>query len=318
MRNLGVRPANGGDVAQILEVLRLALGEPVLLRRTEALWDWKHQSNPFGESLILVAESEGRIVGVRALMRWELKTPTGSTLKCLRPVDTATHPDFARRGVFKELTMSAIEIARSEGVDLVFNTPNSKSRPGYLKMGWTDVGPIGVLVRPRLGRALKPNGSGPPTIAEAAPQLDPLEGVAPVAIDREPRGLRTPREPKYVSWRFTQHPTARYGWLSDGKGSGLVARVGVRMMRTELVISDLIGVTEASVVRRAAAQAMTRYLAGWFSRRTPERRAAILGGMIPVPGLRTLNLVALPISELDFDVFDLDSWDLSTSDLELL
>jgi len=318
MSDLGVRRADAGDVAEILEVLRLALGEPPLLRRTEDLWNWKHESNPFGRSLVLVAESEGRIAGVRALMRWELKTPTGHKLRCLRPVDTATHPDFARRGVFKELTTSAIDIARSEGVDLVFNTPNEKSRPGYLKMGWRDVAPIGVLVRPRLGRALTPDISGPPSIEEVAPQLDPFEDTTPVVIDREPRGLRTPREPDYLSWRFAQHPTARYGWLGDGNGSGLVARVGVRRMRTELVVSDLIDVTHPRVVRRAAAQARARYLAGWFSRHTPERRAAILGGMLPVPGIRTLSLVALPLNVLDFDVFNLDSWDMSTSDLELL
>jgi hypothetical protein len=40
--------------------------------------------------------------------------------------------------------------------------------------------------------------------------------------------------------------------------------------------------------------------------------------MLPVPGLKTLQLVALPLTELDTDPFDLRSWDIATSDLELL
>ena len=37
----------------------------------------------------------------------------------------------------------------AEGVDFVFNTPNDKSRPGYLKMGWEEVGRVPITVRPR-------------------------------------------------------------------------------------------------------------------------------------------------------------------------
>ena len=83
-------------------------------------------------------------------MRWRLTTPGGGELSCVRAVDTAVHPDFQRRGLFRSLNEAAIEIARDDGVDLVFNTPNAQSRPGYLKQGWRDVGPIGVMIRPGL------------------------------------------------------------------------------------------------------------------------------------------------------------------------
>ncbi len=36
-----------------------------------------------------------------------------------------------------------------DGVDVVFNTPNDQSRPGYLKMGWSEVGRVPVAVRLR-------------------------------------------------------------------------------------------------------------------------------------------------------------------------
>jgi len=313
-----VRQATPADVPGILDTLRSALGETPLLQRTADLWAWKHEHNPFGHSLVLVAAKDGVIAGVRAMMRWEITTRGGETLKCLRPVDTATHPDFLRQGIFRELTMSAIEQARSERVHLVFNTPNEKSAPGYLQMGWQKVADIGVMIRPRLGRAVSPLPDRPPSIAQIAPGLKPAPHM--VLSDetpwRDPMGLRTPRTGSYIRWRFTAHPTASYGFLEEEGGGILVARANWRGGTSELVLSDLIGAGQGSI-RRVARTSKARYLAGWFSPSTPERRTAILAGMIPVPK-STLRLVAMPLVDLDMDVFDLASWDLTTSDLELL
>ena len=313
-----VRQATPADVPGILDTLRSALGETPLLRRTADLWAWKHEHNPFGRSLVFVAAKDELVAGVRAMMRWEMTTPVGENVKCLRPVDTATHPEFLRQGIFRELTMSAIEQARSERVQLVFNTPNEKSAPGYLQMGWQKVADIGVMIRPRLGRAVTPSSDGPPSIAHIAPGLEPAPHM--VLSDqtpwRVPVGLRTPRAEPYLRWRFISHPTASYGYLKDEAGGMLIARANSRMGRSELVLSDLYGVGARSI-RRVARASKARYLAGWFSPSTPERRTAILAGMIPVPR-STLRLVAMPLVDLDMDVFDLASWDLATSDLELL
>ncbi|MGH8915715.1 MAG: hypothetical protein ACRDZM_14515, partial [Acidimicrobiia bacterium] len=61
-----------------------------------------------------------------------------------------------------------------------------------------------------------------------------------------------------------------------------------------------------------------RYMAGFFSKGSPERRSAMAAGMLPMPGVRALRLVALPLTDIDIDVFDLGCWDIATSDLELL
>ena len=54
----------------------------------------------------------------------------------VRAVDTATAPDVQRLGIFSRLTTEALEVCRADAVALVFNTPNDKSLPGYVKMGW--------------------------------------------------------------------------------------------------------------------------------------------------------------------------------------
>jgi len=313
--DLEIRPARPDDVTAILEVLGAALGETPLLKRTPELWGWKHESNPFGRSIVLLAWFGDRIAGVRALMRWDLLTAHGHRVQCVRPVDTATHPDFERRGVFKSLTLEAVDLAKDSGINLIFNTPNPRSGAGYLSMGWREVGAIGAMVRPRIGAAVPGGGDEAPAIDKVAPGLN---GFRPIEKpDRPPRGLRTPRTEEYQRWRFGSHPTVRYGSIPEGNGAAMV-RVGVRAGRTELVLSDLLGGAGRRAVARAGAINRGAYLAGFFSKGSPERAAAVKGGMFPVPFVKTLQLVALPLTELDTDPFDLRSWDIATSDLELL
>jgi hypothetical protein len=313
-----IREAGAADVPGILETMKLSLGETPLLKRTPSLWEWKHHQNPFGRSIVLVADHQGVIAGVRALMRWDLQTPSGAVVKCVRPVDTATHPRFLRRGLFRRLTMNALDIARDNAIDLVFNTPNEQSAPGYLKMGWHHVSWIGAQVRIRIGRAAVPSDSAPPSIEDIAPGVAPAPRIPRSLLSEPARAMRTPHSEQYLDWRFKAHPSASYGWVAGSHESGLVVRASTRRGRSELVASDILGVPHPSPVRRAAKASRARYMAGWFSPGSPKRPAAIRGGLLPVPGVRALRLVTMPISDLEDDPLDLTSWDLSTSDLELL
>lgn len=301
------------DVDEVLELLRASLGEPPLLQRTPELFAWKHFDNPFGESISLVATAADSIVGLRSFMRWNLRTPSGATVRCVRAVDTATHPSFTRRGIFRRLTEEGIEVARSRAIDLVFNTPNAKSGSGYLSMGWTEVGPIGVLMRPTRHflnlRSRHETARLPDAIEPAHWKRIPLSRAA--------IGLRTPRSESYLNWRFGSHPTARYFKVETQSGQAIV-RPNMRKGRNELLISDLFGRETHRAIKRAARSTNARYLATWFSQGTPERAAAMRAGLIPVPKVTALTLMARPLQELDIDATDMASWDLGLSDLELL
>jgi hypothetical protein len=228
-------------------------------------------------------------------------------------VDTATHPEFRRMGIFRNLTMAALDEARADGVDLVFNTPNADSGAGYRSMGWGDVQPIGVLVRPkRPWRSKMAPGSDRSGIIESG--RDPVFHGEP---DRPASGLRTPRTDEYRTWRFGNHPTAGYRMVDHPDGA-IVLRPNIRNRRSEVVVSELVGDVGRRAFRAAARASDAHYVACWFSLDSPERTAAAKTGYIPVPGLTTLTQVALPLTELDRDVFDSSNWDLGTGDLELL
>ncbi|SDS79681.1 Acetyltransferase (GNAT) domain-containing protein [Gillisia sp. Hel1_33_143] len=118
------------DVPEIIDLIHLGLSD----KNTEASFLWKHYENPFGKSLGLVACDQKKIVGVRMFMFWEFMKE-GTIVKAIRPVDTIIHPDYRGKGLFKDLTMTGLAKFK-DSYDLVFNTPNNNSLPGYIKMGW--------------------------------------------------------------------------------------------------------------------------------------------------------------------------------------
>jgi GNAT superfamily N-acetyltransferase len=129
-----IRRATEDDIPAILHLAHLTLGweqSP----RAEQFFRWKHLENPYGESPMWVAVQRGDIVGFRAFVPWHLRAADGRTIKAARAVDTATHPDYQRRGIFRNLTLHALDELAEHGIELIFNTPNKKSLPGYLDMG---------------------------------------------------------------------------------------------------------------------------------------------------------------------------------------
>lgn len=99
-----------------------------------AWFEWKHLRNPFGKSIGYIAEENGEMLGVRLFMQWQFRC-NGQVFKALRPVDTVTRPRARGKGIFTSLTRRALEECKGK-YDFIFNTPNQKSLPGYLKMGW--------------------------------------------------------------------------------------------------------------------------------------------------------------------------------------
>ena len=82
------------------------------------------------------------VLGVRLFMRWDLEWGA-RRIRAVRPVDTATVPQARKRGVFKSLTRLAVAaVVEDPEIDLIFNTPNEQSRPGYAKLGWTILPPL--------------------------------------------------------------------------------------------------------------------------------------------------------------------------------
>jgi GNAT superfamily N-acetyltransferase len=329
---VSIRPYTDDDEADVLALLDASLGSGPAGRRTPEFFRWKHVDNPFGRSLMLVAESEGRIVGLRAYMRWRF-VASGEPVRAVRAVDTATHPDVQRRGIFSKLTREALEQLKGQA-DLVFNTPNEKSLPGYLKMGWRTVGrvPVRVRVRHPLRFVRRARSARASTAAEPSTRanvsLDPHEILTEASVGRllagygDPR-LTTDRSVAYLRWRYLGAPILGYRSMTDSDDGDLLSiglfRVRPRGELLEATVGDVLGgdrAAAARVLRRIARAAPVDHVTCSFPSGTTLSRASAAAGFIPA--MTGPTLVALPLSDrIGRDVGDLSSWALTLGDVEV-
>lgn len=267
MSDLTIVAASPEHEGQILALGRRALGWADDPRVTD-LYRWKHDLNPAGRSPRWVALDGDRVVGFRVMMRWRF-SEAGSPVTAVRAVDTATDPAHQGRGVFRRLTLHAVETLTAEGVDFVFNTPNSKSRPGYLKMGWVEWGrpPVGVLVRPRSvprvarARTAAEHWSQPCSVGMAADTYFASDEARIDLADRPEGRLATEHSRAFLTWRYglghLRYRALTTGDLPRGERLG----PGVAVFRTrrrgpalEATVSELLAPRERA--RRALVRAV--------------------------------------------------------------
>lgn len=250
MSEISVRRADPADRPGVIALCRETLGwstdDP-----DEAFFAWKHDDNAFGPSPSWVAVASGRIVGVRVFMRWEFLDADGQHLTAVRAVDTATSPDWQGRGIFNRLTLGALPELRSDGIDFVFNTPNEKSRPGYLKMGWSQVGRLPVSMRPTradsLLRALRARTAADRWSIDVSLGEDPASSFADdaeveklLAAVPSQRRIRTARSASFLRWRYS-FPDLRYRVVPIGdslRDGVVVLRFRRRGAALEAVVCD--------------------------------------------------------------------------------
>jgi len=336
-----VRAASERDLPRILDLLALSMGGESHASRP-AYWNWKHVLNPFGSSPCLVAEAGDDVVGVRVFMRWKWRSGATDHL-AVRAVDTATHPDWRRRGIFSRLTRALLERCEQRGVAFVFNTPNSRSRPGYLKMGWQEVERAALLVRPqrplrvlRAGfRALAGRegvaGSAalPMRGAETAADLFASRAFPELVAPRRERDERyhTVRSPGYLRWRYELVPFPEYGavWVEEPVGAAVVFRVKQRLGLRELSICELLrspepGASQATsrVLRKLVETVDADYVVACAVADSPEREVLLRSGFLPARVLGpTLVVRPLAVPTTAPDPTAPASWRYGIGDLEL-
>ncbi len=234
-----IREANTKDIPEIVEVLKASLGEQDL-PLSKDIWNFKHVDNPFGRSLVLVAEENGIIAGVRAFMYWKWQY-LNKFYSTFRAVDTATHPDFQGKGIFKKLTLEAIELAKLQGDQFIFNTPNEQSRPGYLKMGWETVDKLTVALKPAytsFWKFHKKDISYSVSNNSKEKDLQLLCKLWNLKMERS-KGLFTPKSVEYLHWRYQANPLQDYEVFID-EGIYMAGYVKKRRGFKELRIAECI------------------------------------------------------------------------------
>lgn len=319
-----LRRAEPGDRAEILALLSKTLSW-VPDELFERFFAWKHEQSPFGPSPAWVAIDGARIVGFRTFMRWAFDDRGGVTRRAVRAVDTATHPEYQGRHIFSRLTLHALEELRTEGVDFVFNTPNERSLPGYLKMGWTEVGRLATTIRPagpaglaRMARARVPADRWSLPTRAGRRALEVLEDtrLASLLDALPPVGaLSTARTPAYLAWRYGFGPLEYRALTLGGDPAEGVALVRLRRRgrAVEVTVCDVLAPDRAA--ENAVARSIFRTFAADYAIRI-DGAIADRAGFFRLPGQGPM----LTYRRLNDDSPHTDRahWNLQLGDIELM
>lgn len=334
-----IRPYDDEDEPGVLGLLQAAFGRwPHLVedQDPEEAFRWKHLANPAGRSLMMVAESDGTLIGFAAWMKWKV-TAGGTVFEVLRAVDVAVDRRYRGQGVYAGLVREATLHFVPE-VAFTLNAPNDLSRRGSITAGGQELGAFALLVRPRaplrsavrLARDGTRSGRlrGNPAIEaeSAAHALSDREQVAGFLAQIEhPNGrLATVKDLDYLTWRYgilrAYRAVREY---QDGRLAGMAFfRVRRRQRSWISIVCDLLvrpgdRSTARQLLRAVAHAAPVDYLICHFAEDSAARRAAIQRGFVrlrsgPAPVVRQL------VENIEPDPTSQSSWAISLGDLDLL
>lgn len=327
--DLVIRAAEPGDDAQVVALLRASLNkadDP----HYEAFLAWKHRHNVFGQSPAWVALHDDQVVGYRTFLRWGFLDAEGREVRAVRAVDTATAPSYRGLGIFRTLTLQGVAELTMAGDAFIFNTPNAKSRPGYLKMGWSHLRRLPVGVLPASPGALRRMVTARAPAAIWSEQTEVGLDASGALADRRfaeallqyapNKGLRTDRSPEYLVWRTSFAPL-HYRLLlandDDPARGGIIFRLRRRGDAVEAaVIEQLVPdwTTGVGLLRRLLRQTGADYAIGL---RTGSSWAGLRpgpsAGLIPLPKQGPL-LAARPLAASPPPA---KAWTLTLGDIEL-
>jgi hypothetical protein len=176
-------------------------------------------------------------------MQWQW-IRNGKIYRSVRAVDTATHPDYQGKGIFKKLTQQQVADCKDQGIHFVYNTPNSSSKPGYLKMGWVEQGkmPLKIkLLRPLAMIRSKWSAFDYNDALQDTSGFQKWSNEIMLMVNHHTWNnpcLSTVHSAQFVSWRYANNPLFRYYFFTDNVNFLLVVRIKAHSSGLELRMVD--------------------------------------------------------------------------------
>lgn len=313
--------ATAADLGR-LRALFDANGSP----KDDAVLTWRYLDNPTGELFVDFAidpERDGQVAGTYCVSPVQFKIGDRQVLGA-QSIDTLTDQHYRGRGLFKKLAAHTYARCADRGVGLVYGFPNHRSAFGFFeRLAWTRMDPVPFLVRGlragyvarRLGVPAKVAdflsgvalGARPPRLArsqdlrvvlEFDDAFDELWGEfardVPVAAQRSSR---------YLRWRFSANPSARYKTYGLYEAGGLVGYVIFRVVdkhggRVGYVMELIHRPGRVDVGRALLQQAIHdialdggEVVLAWNLSHSPNRASYRRTGFVPLPRrLRPIEL----------------------------
>ncbi len=246
-RRWTIRDYAEGDERAIVALFEQVFARPMGASESVEHWRWEFARNPTPPSTIELVWDADALVGQYAVSPRRVWF-CGAELLAALSLDTMTHPDYGRQGIFSASAEACYARMVERGFAFVYGFPNANSIHGFEKyLRWKTVMPtpvhvkaldVGEYVAGKLGQPqLAPLLSKAsrlllraPTIVDrlveraraggAAPESLPVREFADfdriAGIDelwqrcRDQHRLWVIRERDYLRWRYDQRPESSY------------------------------------------------------------------------------------------------------------
>ena len=315
-----VRCAHREETEAVLAVRNLAYPPNAALARS--YWEWRYYGNPSIPSKMLIAESEGEIIGLQPMASLPALA-MGQPVTMATLTGVVTHPDFRRKGVFTRLVTQSLEEARQDGDQLVYTFPNRLSLPGFMRAGgWLHVGSLPLYVKSLDWDAILQTRMTNPGLVRIAsstarlgfgliarPRLLPASGVAIRHVAAWDAGIEAfwarasalhdshylvQRSHGYLTWRYVQHPEEQYVLL-QAEQQGMIQGYAV-VKTTELFDLRAGLIVDLLALHPRVSDALVAGALEYLSEVKAEIAGALISDVLFYPGsLRRNGFVRCPI-----------------------
>lgn len=135
-KNFDFKLVDYDNLNELAEMFKLCFN----LTPPENYFDWKFLNNPAGRAIGFVAYHEGEVAGFYGVIPEDF-IAGGERTVIYQSMDTMTHPDYQRQGLFTGLAKKTYEhLIATDGDVFIIGFPGLTSHPGFVKkLGWRDI-----------------------------------------------------------------------------------------------------------------------------------------------------------------------------------
>ena len=139
---LTIKSYEEGDENDILDLFETVFKQKLNIEN----WRWRFRDNPAGKHFIKLMWDKDKLVGHYAISPTIMRVDEQDVFTALS-LTTMTHPDYAGKGIFKQLSSSLYEdLENNYNCKAIWGFPNNNSHYGFVKrLDWSNLSILHTL-----------------------------------------------------------------------------------------------------------------------------------------------------------------------------
>jgi GNAT superfamily N-acetyltransferase len=296
-------------------------------------FEWLHVKNALAPSRIAVAEHEGAIIGVYAVIK---KNVLFNGIKYIagRDIDPVVHPDFRGKGIFSQLIDYGFNSFHE--IDFFFNFANDLSKTGFLNKGWREIGRLKDYIY-QVGYdnqysfqfclywicRINYSATNRDNFCELSLDkiTDNLDGLSCFSSNR----FCVQRDIEYIRWRYDMHPFNTYKYIValDKNEVTKIAIVRIDPDNNEIILCDFLyrDKSDASIdflVSFLRNSGLLYKIKMWHSYPDVVRRQFITNPFKRKQTGQIFLVKSFPGKEIPDGLYDIGKWIVTYGDAEIM